>query len=173
MSDNPKQAVKELKNGQEVIVTPLTSIYLKMLDAQAAKRHPAPDPEPYRKILESSLSKKKSDAKDNPAYLKALADWNTVVDHTKLGLVLDAAVSHPDKAVLIAEHADHIAAFKTLTEGPIGAALVSDWVCVLFMFLTDTEEEIGSLYRIASGATPLSDGDISAGLAYFRRVEVR
>lgn len=169
---NAKQAVKELSSGYSVTVTPLTGLFVKALEVQAARLHPKPDLDAYRKELTSTLKagKKTDDATTQafPEYQAALQDWVMTVRFAKMGLALDVAVDHPDKAALIAKHAPHIQLFKDALDDKTRAILVSDWVCVLFMFLAAEEEEIGALYAIAVGATPLSDGEISDGLAFFR-----
>lgn len=171
---HPKQAIYELKSGHEVTVTPLTGLYIKVLEVQAAKLHPAPDPEPFRKPLTSKLGGSgKTDAKDNPNYEAALKANDALIRHSLMGLVLDAAVAHPDKDVLIERHAPHIPQFREVTAGNIRAVFVTDWVCVLFMILADDGKEIGALYDLALGNTPLSEGEISDGLSYFRSVALR
>lgn len=172
MTERAVKAVQELASGHTVTVTPISALFARALEVQAAKRHPKPALDPFRRELKSKIggAKLSDDATTEafPEYQAALQRWVKVIQYAKMGLVLDTTVDHPDKVALIEQHQSAIKLFRDAVDEMTGAILVSDWVCVLFIFLATEEKEIGALYALAVGATPLSDGEISDGLAYFR-----
>lgn len=165
------QAKYELQKGVTLTVTPLSGFAQKAFHARAAQMYPEPDRAPFEVEIEDAfVPGTKTKAEDSAEWLTLMRDVLQKRSQAYIGLLLDAACTVDDRAMLIQPYKPAVEAFKAAVETlPVGAALVSDFVALLLGVLAE-EQEVGALVKLAQGATPLTDGEITDGFRFFRSV---
>jgi hypothetical protein len=168
------KAEYELKRGVTVTVTPITAFARAALLARAAQLIPEPDRTPYEvEVPDAFEPGTLSKAEQSPEWQAKRQAVEEARWQKYIGLLLDTTISHPDRQGLIEMFSETITALRAAFEGQAASdAFVNDWVFLLLNVLA-TSEEVSALQKIATGATPLTDGELRSGLAYFRSVALQ
>lgn len=170
------QGIYKLNEGTELTITPLNGFSLRMLLQQAKKTHPDPDPALYEQELPEGFALvegQKLEAEHNPAYRLAQLEARTKQTYAYTGLVLQAAITTPDRDALCTKYAHTIARLRSMSdEVAEGAGMVDDFTTLLTGVLM-VEGEVGAIMRLAQGAIDLSQTDVIDGLTFFRPVAIR
>jgi hypothetical protein len=168
-----KQAKYELICGVVLTVTPLTAFAQRAVNAQAAILHPEPDRAPFEFEVEDALVPgTKTSAEQSREWLELFRGVLLQRQQAVVGLTIDAAVDVEDRDALYTPYARTMTHIRDAVKGtPAEAAMVSDFVSLLFGVLAE-EQEVSALLKLAKGATPLTDAEINDGFRFFRGVDI-
>lgn len=176
------QAHYEL-NGVTLTITPITPLAQRTLYAAAYAAYPEPDTAAFEQALtgksESKYATFTTNAKDDPAYQLASARARARREQYFIGLVLDTAVTVPNRTDFLAPYANLCESFKRINaDSPLGALLVNDFVTVLVAVYLEEDadakqSDLNSIMSIAQRITGLSGEEIADGYACFPGLALR
>jgi hypothetical protein len=170
---NTTQGIYDLEKGVRLILTPLTLVAQRAINASIDIDFPYPDPAPYEKPLENAFEEGDViPANQNAEYVEAVRAVDAIRNEEFWNRLLDMCADAPNRDQLLKSYARQIAGMKqAISKQALGNQLRSDWTILLLSFLA-TEKEVSEIIRAIQGNLPITNAELIDGFRMFRRLDL-
>lgn len=171
---NTTQAYYDLASGVRLILTPLTLLAQRAINAAIVMQYPYPDKAPYERPVENAFEAGDVlPAEENPDYIAARAAIDEVRTQEFWNRLLDVGADAHNRDELIKQNARLISIMREqIANQPLASQARTDWSILLLSTLA-TETEVKEIVAAIQGNLPITNAELVDGFRFFRRLDVQ